>query len=419
MNRYVDDPHLQVGMTQYNKDMIEGRDVYTENKQFVGTVTLDFDNENGNGEQVYAVVKNPNLPEDQVTEVTVLFRGSTGPNEVLSKPVDVWNDWVENDLFLGLRVFAQDHPNYTQNHDHASGQLKASSETLNTIMATYPNAKVNLYGHSLGSMDVQYAIANLSDTDINRLESAYIYNGPNIYGILDDQQKARVDSVKGLIHNYADPKDPVSMVGRDLDKGSLDSVGMVHFVESKDIDLGNQHMTYGYQLDSSDNIKVLQTSSTEGVNAIIIEMSRFQQMKQTLSRGGFSSRETIYLDSEQARILAQGLVKIAETTHQTLEKETTSTLTEVNEVYSSLGNVPFGFILSPDEVRQAYSSAGVDYHSLVGDSTNQVEKFITRFNQLKQDLVDLESQIQAGIEQKVTEDQTLAQRIQEWTSTIN
>lgn len=52
------------------------------------------------------------------------------------------------------------------------------------------------------------------------------------------------------------------MVGRDLDKGSLDSVGMVHFVESKDIDLGNQHMTYGYQLDSSGNIKVLQTSST-------------------------------------------------------------------------------------------------------------------------------------------------------------
>ncbi|HEM5466984.1 TPA: triacylglycerol lipase, partial [Streptococcus suis] len=56
------------------------------------------------------------------------------------------------------------------------------------------------------------------------------------------------------------------------------------------------------------------------------------------------------------------------------------------------------------------------YHSLVGDSTNQVEKFVTRSNQLKQDLVDLESQIQAGIEQKVTEDQTLAQRIQEWTN---
>ncbi|MFX3795676.1 triacylglycerol lipase, partial [Streptococcus suis] len=62
------------------------------------------------------------------------------------------------------------------------------------------------------------AIANLSDTDIKRLERAYIYHGPNIYVILYDQQKARVDSVKGMIHNYADPKDPVIMVGRYLDK---------------------------------------------------------------------------------------------------------------------------------------------------------------------------------------------------------
>ncbi|HFI0037298.1 TPA: triacylglycerol lipase, partial [Streptococcus suis] len=160
----------------------------------------------------------------------------------------------------------------------------------------------------------------------------------------------------------------------------------------------------------------LEQHYSNALHHVSSEMYHYATLKATLSRGGFSSHETIYLDSEQARILAQGLVKVAETTHQTLEKETTSTLTEVNEVYRSLGNVPFGFILSPDEVRQAYSSAGVDYHSLVGDSTNQVEKFITRSNQLKQDLVDLESQIQAGIEQKVTEDQTLAQRIQEWTN---
>ncbi|HEM3701489.1 TPA: triacylglycerol lipase, partial [Streptococcus suis] len=52
-------------MTQYNQYMIQGAPVWTQNGSFVGTVTLDFDNENGNGEQVYAVVKNPNLPKDQ------------------------------------------------------------------------------------------------------------------------------------------------------------------------------------------------------------------------------------------------------------------------------------------------------------------------------------------------------------------
>ncbi|HEM5499835.1 hypothetical protein HO757_08055 [Streptococcus suis] len=98
-------------MTEYN-NLGKGDAVITQYDDIVGRVTLDFDNENGNGEQVYAVVKDPNLPEDQVTEVTVLFRGSTGPNEVLSKPADVWNDWVENDLFLGLRVFIYKHRLY-------------------------------------------------------------------------------------------------------------------------------------------------------------------------------------------------------------------------------------------------------------------------------------------------------------------
>ncbi|MDW8742847.1 hypothetical protein Q7W37_07350 [Streptococcus suis] len=81
-SKYLDEPNLQIAMTEYN-DISKGREV-----------------------------KDPNLPEDQVTEVTVLFRGSTGPNEVLSKPADVWNDWVENDLFLGLRVFIYMHRIY-------------------------------------------------------------------------------------------------------------------------------------------------------------------------------------------------------------------------------------------------------------------------------------------------------------------
>ena len=76
MKIYVEDPHLQVGMTQYREDMEEGRNVYTQNKQYVGVVTYVSDNKDGNGEQVYAVVEDPNLPKDQVTEVTVLFRGS-------------------------------------------------------------------------------------------------------------------------------------------------------------------------------------------------------------------------------------------------------------------------------------------------------------------------------------------------------
>ena len=74
--KYINDPQLQICMSQYNKGMDLRSIVKTPNGQTIGTVTYVSDNKDGNGEQVYAVVEDPNLPKDQVTEVTVLFRGS-------------------------------------------------------------------------------------------------------------------------------------------------------------------------------------------------------------------------------------------------------------------------------------------------------------------------------------------------------
>ncbi|CYU87586.1 TPA: Mbeg1-like protein [Streptococcus suis] len=357
--------------------------------------------------------------EEPDGNVIVLFQGSKGPGKEGAAA-----DWLDNDLPMAHNIIS--------NKSEVTPQLQSASRTLNQVLKDYPNAQITVYGHSLGSMNAQYALATVSDID--RIAGAYIYNGPNVYPALTEAEKARVNALKYRIHNYIDQKDfvPIGYSGKDAPGykspagTSEGAIGIVYRVDSKtNLNPIDQHVWGGYQWNADGSLKVKEGSSkleqhySNALHHVSSEMYHYATLKATLSRGGFSSRETIYLDSEQARILAQGLVKVAETTHQTLEKETTSTLTEVNEVYSSLGNVPFGFILSPDEVRQAYSSAGVDYHSLVGDSTNQVEKFVTRSNQLKKDLVDLESQIQAGIEQKVTEDQTLAQRIQEWTSTIN
>ena len=69
----------------------------------------------------------------------------------------------------------------------ATGQLEASSDYLKEMMEKYPNAKINIYGHSLGSMDAQYALANV--TDYSRIKSANIYNGPNI--LFNNLQKSK------------------------------------------------------------------------------------------------------------------------------------------------------------------------------------------------------------------------------------
>ncbi|HEM3533036.1 hypothetical protein [Streptococcus suis] len=52
--KYVDEPNLQVAMSEYDTGITKDYELYDQYDNPIGTVTLDFDNENGNGEQVYA-----------------------------------------------------------------------------------------------------------------------------------------------------------------------------------------------------------------------------------------------------------------------------------------------------------------------------------------------------------------------------
>ncbi|MDU3712923.1 MAG: hypothetical protein E7G23_02950 [Streptococcus mitis] len=60
VEKYINDPHLQIAMTEYQPNM--KKDKYEVNTQYnhnVGYVTQVYNNTTGAGEQVYAVLKNP------------------------------------------------------------------------------------------------------------------------------------------------------------------------------------------------------------------------------------------------------------------------------------------------------------------------------------------------------------------------
>ncbi|MGT2707522.1 hypothetical protein ACVRXQ_06170 [Streptococcus panodentis] len=75
------------------------------------------------------------------------------------------------------------------------------------MMDKYPNARVSLYAHSLGSMDGQVALASLEDSYLQRIDGAYLYEGPNTYPVLTDKQKQQVDKIKYKIFNYVNTND--------------------------------------------------------------------------------------------------------------------------------------------------------------------------------------------------------------------
>ena len=414
MRKYVDDSNLPIAMTEYNDNSIN-REVKDQYDRSVGTVTQVYDNTTGAGEQVYAVVKNPDEKTDKVQEVTVLFRGSTGPDHILNEAPDVWNDWAENDAVIAKRIMLQKDLGY---QDKSTEQLKASARALKDIMEKYPNAKINIYGHSLGSMDAQYAMAALEAAQIERIQQAYIYNGPDVYRVLSPEQRKIVDQIKGRIYNYADPKDMISMVGRDPVKGSIGSVGMVYYVDSEQEDFVNQHMTYGYRLDKDGKIKILSNTSTVAYNDFLIKMEGYKTLKNILSSDGYTAGEQLFLDSEQAKIAASGICRIVTEEMDIIKNIYNRGIQDASEVFASCSNVPWGFILSPYETEVAYSEGGLTYETTIGIIQNRFHPVVDKVKQLEKDFTDLEKQIQNGIQKKLDEDRELASKFSQWESLL-
>jgi len=281
-------------------------------------------------------------------------------------------------------------------------------------MEKYPNAKINVYGHSLGSMDAQYSMAALQADQVKRIQQAYIYNGPDIYRILSPEQRKVVDSIKTRIHNYADPDDPISMVGRDMVKGSIGSVGLVYYVDSTKEDFVNQHMTYGYQLDKNGKIKILSNTSTVIYNDYLLQMDNYTLLKEKLSEGGYTKEEQLFLDSEQAGIAAASISLMSTEGKSIIKSIRDEAVEDARKVFASRRQVPWGFILSPSEMENAYIEGGATYETTIGVIEKLLDPVVDKISQLEKDCIDLETQTKKGIQKKLETDKELAEKFRQW-----
>ena len=209
---YSDETNVNLAKEEYENRNIGDSLRTNPGNEYVGILSDANDNRSNNGEQIYTYTKtedsnkivSPDAPlseREKVEEITILYRGSTAPTEILSNGGDVLRDWGANDIPMAGKIVT--------GGKGVTGQLEASSDYLKEMMDKYPNAKINIYAHSLGSMDAQYALANV--TDYSRIKSANIYNGPNIYPTLTEEQKINVSALYDKINNYVDSRDSVGL----------------------------------------------------------------------------------------------------------------------------------------------------------------------------------------------------------------
>ena len=368
-------------------------------KETIGIVRQVIENETGI--KVY-VVESPDH-----SEVSVLYEGSKAPFD------EGWEvDWFENDIPMAHSILTGE--------KGTTSQLKASADILNDVLVRYPNAKVTVYGHSLGSMNAQYALANVRD--ISRISGAYIYQGPNTYPVLTEEQRQRVDAMKYRIHNYVDDKD---MVPIGYPKNRMDSVGVVgimHHVDSKQqIDfIYSQHLWGGYVFNEDGSLKIKNDRSSfekrysSGLDKVYSGLYNYAKAKEALASGGYTSNEEIFLDSEQALTISSGLHEVANAGQEEIRSIVRKAHQKAEKIVASTYQVPFGFILSPTEVATAYSDGGVSRTTIVDDLDHYFYPKIKKSEKLAEDFQSLEKQIADGVQKKLEDDKELAGNFKEW-----
>ncbi|MEX2805508.1 Mbeg1-like protein [Streptococcus sp. H31] len=409
---YTDKERKLIAEKEYDESLTSGKDIYIDgHTEAIGTVREVVENETG--------LKAYVIENADGSGLSVLYQGSVAPPKAGSKV-----DWLENDLPMAKNILS--------GRKEVTPQLESAAATLNEILKNYPDMPVTVYGHSLGSMDAQYALANVSD--IERIAGAYIYQGPNIYRTLTEEQQATVDAMKYRIHNYVDQKDSIAFgyiknaPGYKAELTSQNAVGIIYHVDSKArIDIIEQHMWGGYQWNADGSLKIVADTSvfearySKAFDRAATGFYRYNKLKTQLSAtgGGLSKHEEIFLDSELAAALSAALSEAAKQGEEAISSKAQEAAEEAETLYQSLSDVPFGFILSPDEVLQAYNDAGLTYSSIVTDVKEHFDTKTDAAKGLSDDFDELSSQIKTGIEQKLAEDQQLAGEFNQWMQEIN
>lgn len=127
----------------------------------------------------------------------------------------------------------------------------------------------------------------------------------------------------------------------------------------------------------------------------------------TASPNGLSKAELIALDSEQALVVASGLSTTSSATVDLIGAKGTSAVDKALTVYKSLGDVPFGFLLSSDEVRETYNECNINYGTIVEAVDSHCRTVKKTAKTIATSFASLETKIKSGIEQTVQKDTEL------------
>ena len=266
---------------------------------------------------------------------------------------------------------------------------------------------VILTGHSLGGNVAQRVALkyNAPKTIVYNAAPLYIPSlavpfTSNIFEIKRD-----IAQFTGNITRITTKKDPLNNIS--------DLVGGVYVGKEYVIPHSGGHMMGDLRAVAGD-IKYtiamddIKRNTDQGLKSVQIKKDLFKVNDiGTASPNGLSEAELIALDSEQALVVASGLSTTSNATVDLIAAKGTSAVDKALTVYKSLGDVPFGFLLSSDEVRETYNESNINYGTIVEAVDSHCRTVKKTAKTVATSFANLETKIKSGIEQTVQEDTEL------------
>lgn len=416
----TDQERVELAKKEYSKlELKQEVNISISNREKkIGIVSQTINNKAA-GQQTYIITEKYTPPtashieRSKVKEITVLYRGSTAPTLASGltpfhkDSLDVWTDWGVNDIPTAIQITNGGGSTVTP-------QLKTSAETLKQTMKLYPNAQIYVYGHSLGSMNAQYAIADLDKKDIKRISGGFFYQGPNIYSNLTPKQQDTVKAINALnrLFNFVDRKDYVP-IGYGIGDPTI---GHLIEVESKKAGMVEQHMWGGYQFDEDGNVLTDKEGSLRLAKyATAQQLASINIMRTSFSKSGgaLSSSEEIFLDAAEGLAITQGMKQTIQGEIKDLKDMFDKAIENAEELWrDTLSDArDIGSKLSESEILTALALGGVTESKIVIDTVQDCEKSLAEATKIEQEYDKLLEQINEAIKSQLKTDQELAKQI--------
>lgn len=220
----------RVELTKKAYDELQLGDTIKIDQHYLGTVCRSVYAKDG---MRAFVISSPN-------EITILFKGSYGFKKGTPQ---TWRDeWIKTNLPILKALLARKRT--------IPSQLKSAAHLLNQTINQFKGSRIYIYGHSLGSINAQFALANCRHPEA--IAAAYLYEGTNILLLLTPTERRQVAKMREKIFNYVDIYDPVTL-------GITEThhmVGKLCYVDSEPMQPIKQHMWGGYHFNADGSLKL-------------------------------------------------------------------------------------------------------------------------------------------------------------------